>query len=116
AVREAGFDANAMNQKIPDSDLIEKLAAFISKLGYFPVRDEINIHARRVPGFPVWQTIKKRYGGMPETATAVLEFSRKTGDTALAELCEAHLKREALKPARAANSQTPPTAKAELVY
>jgi len=98
AVREAGYDPNAMNQKIPDEDVLEKLAAFITDLARFPVRDEINMHARKVAGFPVWQTIKKRYGGMPETATALLEFSRKTGNTALSELCEARLKREALKP------------------
>jgi hypothetical protein len=73
-------------EKIPDEDLLEKLASFIIKLGHFPVRDEINIQARTAPGFPVWQTIKKRYGGMPQTAAALLELSRKTGDASLASL------------------------------
>lgn len=84
AVREAGYDPNAMTQKIPDEGILEGLAVFIAKLGRFPVRDEINIQARTVPGFPVWQTIRKRYGGMPQTAAALLDFSRETGNSSLA--------------------------------
>jgi hypothetical protein len=116
AVREAGFDANAMNQKIPDGDLIEKLAAFISSLGYFPVRDEINIHARKVPGFPVWQTIANRYGGMPETAAALLEFGRKSENASLIQLCEARLQREALKPVPTTDPRSQTTTKVGFVY
>jgi len=116
AVREAGYDPNAMTQKIPDEDLLEKLASFIIKLGHFPVRDEINIQARTAPGFPVWQTIKKRYGGMPQTAAALLELSRKTGDASLASLCEARLKREALRPTSAANAQGKKAVNAGFVY
>jgi hypothetical protein len=103
AVREAGYDPNAMTQRIPDENLLEQLAGFITKLAYFPVRDEINMQARTAAGFPVWQTIKKRYGGMPQTAAALLEFRRKTENTALAKLCEARLEREALKPKNDAN-------------
>jgi hypothetical protein len=97
AVREAGYDPNPMNQKIPNEVMLEKLAAFISELGYFPVRDKINMHARNTPYFPVWQTIMKRYGGMPQTAAALLEFSRKTGNVALGELCKKRLERETQK-------------------
>jgi hypothetical protein len=104
AVREAGFDPNAMTQKIPEGDIMERLAAFISKLGHFPVRDEINIEARAQPGFPVWQTIRKRYGGMPATATELLEFSRETGNAPLSRLCEERLDQEASKPTAAAES------------
>lgn len=107
AVREAGYDPNAMTPKIPDEGILEGLAAFITKLGHFPVRDEINMQARTALGFPVWQTIKKRYGGMPQTAAALLEFSRKTANTALAGLCEARLEREALKLKHNAKWPTP---------
>lgn len=110
AVREAGYDPNAMNQRIPDENILEQLAEFISKLAYFPVRDEINMHARTAPGFPVWQTIKKRYGGMPQTAAALLEFSRKTGNTSLAKLCAARLERETLKSKRDAKNHPRQTA------
>jgi hypothetical protein len=98
AVREAGFNPNALTKKIPDEDVLERLADFITELGRFPVRDEINVQARSTPGFPVWQTIRKRYGGMPQTAEALLNLSRKTGNTALARLCQARLEREVLKP------------------
>ena len=116
AVREAGYDPNALTQKIPDQDILEQLAGFITKLGYFPVRDEINMHARAAPGFPVWQTIQKRYGGMPQAAAALLEFSRKTANTALAKLCEARLEREALKPKHDANGKRRSAVKAAFVY
>ena len=52
AVREAGYDPNAMTQKIPDQGILEQLAQFITNLGYFPVRDEINMQSRAAPGFP----------------------------------------------------------------
>jgi hypothetical protein len=116
AVREAGYDPNAMTQRIPDEDILEQLAGFITKLGYFPVRDEINVHARTTSGFPVWQTIKKRYGGMPQTVMALLEFSRKTENTVLAKLCEDRLEREALKPKADATRPPKTTAKMGFVY
>jgi hypothetical protein len=92
AVREAGYDPNVMTGKIPDNEMLDKLATFITKLGRFPVRDEINIHARTTLDFPVWRTIRKRYGGMPQTAAALLDLSLKNGNTGLATLCEARLK------------------------
>jgi hypothetical protein len=115
AVREAGYDPNAMTQKIPNEDILQYLAGFIAKLGYFPVRDEINIQAKVETGFPVWQTVKKRYGGMPQTAAALLEFSRKTENTAVAKLCEARLEHEASKPRQVTNHQRKPV-RAGFVY
>jgi hypothetical protein len=103
AVREAGYDPNTMTRKIPDENVLQRLAKFIAKLGYFPVRDEINMQAKIETGFPVWQTIQKRYGGMPQTAEALLEFCRKTENTEVAKLCEARLEREASKPRHAVN-------------
>jgi len=116
AVREAGYDPNEMTKRIPDEDILGKLADLIVKLGYFPVRDEINIHARTVPGFPIWGTIKKRYGGMPETAKALLDFSVKTGNTALTELCEERLKREAIRATAAGPLPDKQTVKIGFVY
>jgi Meiotically up-regulated gene 113 len=98
AVRDAGYDPNALTQKIPDEELLEKLAGYVSSLDHFPVRDEINVYARTVQGFPVWQTIRKRYGGMPETAAALLEFARTNGNDRLAGLCEERIEREKSKP------------------
>ena len=116
AVREAGYDPNEMMKRIPDEDILGKLADFVIKLGHFPVRDEINIHARTVPGLPIWGTIKKRYGGMPNTAKALLDFSIKTGSTALTNLCQERLDRETLKPTRAAASPGKAAIRAGFVY
>jgi hypothetical protein len=115
-VREAGFEPSKWIQKIPDEDLLEKLAAFVTTLDHFPVRDEINIQARRVHGFPYWATIRKRYSGMPETAAALLKFSKKTGDTHLAELCEHRLRHAALKPTPVGKARTKPVVGTGFVY
>lgn len=98
AVRAAGYDPNTLNQKIPDQEILQQLAAFISQLGHFPIREEINVQARSVSGFPVWQTVKNRYGGMPQTATALLDHAKKVGNAKLAALCEARLERESVRP------------------
>jgi len=97
AVREAGFDPNSMNQRIPEDELLEKLATYITNLGRFPIKDEINLKARSTPSFPVWQTVKRRYGGMPQTAIALLEYSKKTGDGVLAEICDRRIQQESSK-------------------
>lgn len=116
AVREAGYNPNMMNQKIPDEDMLRRLSEFITNLGRFPVRDEINLQARSVPGFPVWGTVAKRYGGMPQTAAALLEFGRTTGNTELAKLCEARLEQEARKHKAPANRERQLAAKTGFVY
>jgi len=76
AVREAGYDPNTLTERIPDETMLLELASFVTDLGRFPVRDEINIAARQRPAVPVWTTVKRRYGGMPELAKALLELSR----------------------------------------
>ncbi|MGH7138611.1 MAG: GIY-YIG nuclease family protein, partial [Pirellulales bacterium] len=116
AVREAGHEPNSMTQKIPEADLIKQLAEFVVDLGHFPVRDEINMQARQASGFPVWQTIKKRYGGMPETAKALLEFANETGNTKLADLCKRRIDHEASKPAPSPNGQTSAKPRVGYVY
>jgi hypothetical protein len=115
-VREAGYDPKEKMQKIPEEEVLDKLANFVIRVGHFPVHDEINVEARTTPGFPVWKTIRKRYGGMPETAAALLEFSRRTGNTLLAELCEARLQREALLSTSTASIQAQPATKIGFVY
>jgi hypothetical protein len=117
AVREAGYTPQIMKQKIPDEDLLRNLADFATRLGRFPVRDEINLEARRTLGFPVWQTFQKRYGGMPETAAALLDYSRKTGNATLSAICEDRLAKEAAKPVAGSRSiSQPPRAKLGFVY
>ena len=109
-MREAGYDPNALTQKIPDDELLHQMAQFITSLDRFPVRDEINLHSRTVKDFPVWYTFKTRFGGMPETASALLKFAHSSGNNRLAELCEARIKQEKTRPVPAANNgdRTPP--------
>ncbi len=116
AVREAGFDPNVLQQKIPDEELIAKLAEFVSSLDHFPIRDEINVHARSAPDFPVWQTIVKRFGGMPQTAAALLEHARSTGNEKLESLCEERVRQEELKPPTKNGKQTHTPVAAGFVY
>src|SRR5437660_10219857 len=68
AVREAGYDPNAMNQTIPEQDILDQRAGFSTKLAYFPVRPEATRRPRATPGVPVSQTKKERYGGMSRAA------------------------------------------------
>jgi hypothetical protein len=115
-VREAGYDPNSMRQRIPDDEILSQLAAIVLELGDFPVRDAIKLHARRTPGFPSWATIYKRYGGMPEMVSALLDFSRKTDNKKLETLCKARLERESLKPIATSNGQSAKPAKVGFVY
>lgn len=116
AVREAGYKANTLTQKVSDEDILARLANLVTKLGHFPVRDEINMEARQTPGLPTWETVRKRYGGMPETAEALLELSRKTGNKALGALCEGRLQREASRPVPVKKQKAQAAAKTGFVY
>jgi hypothetical protein len=116
AVRDAGYDPNALNQRIPDEALLKQLADFITPLDHFPVKDEINLQARTVEGFPVWDTIKRRYGGMPQAASALLAFARGNGNEHLAKLCEVRIEREGLKPVRTPNRRQSRTSQFGYVY
>jgi hypothetical protein len=53
---------------------------------------------------------------MPETAKALLDFSVKTGNTALTELCEERLKREAIRATAAGPLPDKQTVKIGFVY
>jgi len=97
AVREAGYEPKSMVQRTPDADMLQKLADLALRLGRFPVEQEINLEGRRTPGYPVYQTFLKRFGGMHETAAALLNFVRENGNAELAAICEARLAKEAAR-------------------
>jgi len=116
AVREAGYEPKHLTQKVPEEDILSKLAGLIGKLGYFPVVAEINMHARTVPGFPSWDTIRRRFRRMPETAKALLAFSINTGNATVTKLCEERLTRETLRETPAAPLSGKLPVKAGFVY
>src|SRR5271155_5472290 len=57
ALREAGLPPNQLTAARDEDDLLGHLAAFVLELGHFPVRNEIDIRAREVPGFPWCSTL-----------------------------------------------------------
>jgi hypothetical protein len=118
AVREAGFDPNQLQQKIPEHELIQKLAALVVELDRFPTRDEMNVHSRNpnVIGFPIWETFRKRFGGMPQIAAALLDFADETKNERLSEICNERLQREESKPAPVPDRRTPATDAFGFVY
>ncbi len=117
AVREAGYVPKSFMEKIPDGDILAQLASLISQMDEFPVTGAIDIHARKTPGFPIWQTIKRRFVDIPGTSAAHLEFSRSTGNEKLRAVCEARIARESSKPARSQNGKRQPShGKSGFVY
>lgn len=116
AIREAGYEPNSMQQKISDDEILSHLATHIDALNRFPTSHEINLHARNTAGFPTWTTIQRRYGGMTQTAAALLEFGRSTGDVTLQNLCQARLARETPTAAPASNGERKKPIKFGYVY
>lgn len=116
ALREAGYSPNPLKQRIPEEEMLSRLAAFVTGLGHFPVLHEISMHAKTTPAFPAWDAIKRRYGGMPETAGVLLEFGRKTGNTHLAKLCEERLQRETARATPVAISRVKAEVRSSFVY
>jgi hypothetical protein len=116
AIRESGYDPRVLTQKTPEGEILEKLAKFVTSLGRFPIKDEINLHARTVTDFPHWDTFKRRYGGIAGTAAALLEFARNHGNDRLAELCEERIQREGSKPVTAPAKRTPDKSTFGFVY
>lgn len=90
ALVEAGFRPNQFNAPRPEDDLLSKLAAFVRELGRFPVRNEIVLKARRDPGFP-WHNTLRRLGGKRATAERLQQFCRDRGEDDVVAICAAVL-------------------------
>ena len=103
AIREAGFAPNEFQHKTSDAEILQKLSSFITSLGRFPVRDEINLQARREPGFPLYISVNRRFGGIHQIATRLLDYGRETENIALIKLCKARLDQQERKPVPARN-------------
>ena len=59
-----------------ENELIEKFIELIRETGKFPTRNEINLKARRTPGFP-WQTTFARFGPKHQfAARAFMNFAQ----------------------------------------
>ncbi len=87
AVIEAGFDPNEKQQAYEDDWLLNQLALLTSELGHYPVKQELNMKARRSPGFPSVMTFR-RFGTKPEMISRLLNFCEGRQEFAdVAEMC-----------------------------
>jgi hypothetical protein len=87
ALKEAGLPPNQLTAAREEDDLLGRLAAFVLELGHFPVRNEIDIRARELPGFPWCSTLMGRYGNRAALARALERFCRDRGQDDVAVIC-----------------------------
>lgn len=62
ALKDAGYEPNVKQGRIPDEDLLEHLAGLVLELGRFPVVAELKLKARQDRAFPSHNTFR-RFGG-----------------------------------------------------
>lgn len=98
ALEEAGYAPNSWGEALPETDLLDRLAAYVRELGRFPVDAELTFKRRNDTGFPSPTVFYNRFGTLQVTADALLRYARTNGDSELVEICES--------PSRAASVQT----------
>jgi len=73
ALHECGLEPNRMQGARDENELIEKFIELIRETGKFPTKNEINLKARRTPGFP-WHNTLARFGPKHQLAARIHEF------------------------------------------
>lgn len=73
AVREAGFEPNALQAAFEDDLLLERLALLTRELGRFPSRPELRLRARSDASFPDSKTFE-RLGRKAELAARLARY------------------------------------------
>lgn len=91
ALEEAGFAPNKWGEAIPESELLERLAAYALELGHFPVDAELVFKRRSDPNFPTSAVFYTRFGSLQATADALLRHAKATNDERLIGICEARV-------------------------
>lgn len=87
AVREAGYQPNALQAALADDELLLRLAGLTRELGHFPVAAELRLKARQDPTFPSHNTFR-RFGGKARVATRLLEYCVARSDLEdVSEIC-----------------------------
>jgi hypothetical protein len=79
ALREAGYPPNQFQSAHSEELILEKLAAFISELGNFPVIAELKLKRRQDPEFPSHGTFA-RLGDKAKLANLLVAFCQQHGD------------------------------------
>lgn len=89
AVREAGFEPNALNVAYSDEYLMSKIIALVRELGKFPTRPEMAVKRNSDREFPN-EGVFRRFGAKSEFAAAVLQYCDGRPEYAdVAGICEA---------------------------
>lgn len=87
ALREAGFEPNALQAAYSDEHLIEKLIALIRELGKFPTTPEMRVKRHSDREFPS-KGVFQRFGTKSEFAAKVLHYCDGKAEYAdVAEIC-----------------------------
>lgn len=73
AVREAGYEPNAMQAPLEEAIVLEKLASLVRDLRHFPTWAEIQMRARTEDGFPS-DKVFRQFGAKAGIASAVLTW------------------------------------------
>jgi hypothetical protein len=87
ALAEAGFKANKWTQKLPDEEILEKLASYARELGRFPVVREMQLKTLHDTAFPSDSPFR-RFGGQRSLAARLREFCLTKGYDDVAKLCD----------------------------
>lgn len=83
AVREAGFEPNAMNERKLDEDgMLSHLALLTRRLGRYPTSAEMVRECRTDSMFPSAKTVRARIGGKQEVVSRLREFAKSHDDFA----------------------------------
>lgn len=81
ALREAGFEANQLNEAFPDSRLLEALAALVRELGRIPSVAELRLARTHDPSFPS-EKVFARLGRRNERLGRLVTFCEEANDYA----------------------------------
>lgn len=91
ALEEAGFSANSWQKPFPEDELFSRLSELVRDLGHFPVDAELTYKRHNDPEFPGRRLFYERFGGLRQTAEALLRHARAKGDADIVAICEARM-------------------------
>ncbi len=82
ALKEAGFEANVLNPRIEDDELLEKYARLTRALGHPATATDIQLERKRNASFPSDDSFIRRFKTFSALRTRVREWCLKTEDYA----------------------------------
>jgi hypothetical protein len=74
AVKEAGFEPNALQVAFPEEELLDHFVILIRELGHFPTNAELRLKASQDPTFPSHNVWPQRFGPKRRLVKRLLEF------------------------------------------